>query len=307
MYMATHTFTFEQQPRRREATKKTRKSSSCLRVFVVCSFCWCALATPASAANKEHQQLAADIRMLQEQAQLLQNMLGTLNETLKAVNTRLDDQSNAMRKAFADQKLLIDNLSSDLRVVREKVDDNNVRIASLTQELDALRQAVQQMGTRPPTTDAAGAPLPNPAGAPPPDVPAAANPPPPVGVSPKQLYDTAWADYTGGQWDLAIQGFEAYLRSFPKSEQACDAQVNIGKAYDYAGNKQKALEAFDKAIRDYPNGKGLPDAYYQKGLILLDLKQPDKAREVFESAAKIDPEGSAGRMAKQKLDQLKKP
>src|SRR5437667_8405580 len=71
------------------------------------------VAPPVSAANREHQQLAADIRMLQEQAQLLQNMIGTLNDTLKAVNTRLDDQSNAMRKAFADQKLLIDNLSSD--------------------------------------------------------------------------------------------------------------------------------------------------------------------------------------------------
>src|SRR2546423_2794325 len=135
-----------------------------------------AFAPPASAANKEHQQLAADIRMLQEQTQLLQNMLGTLNETLKAVNTRLDDQTNAMRKAFADQKLLIDNLSSDLRVVREKVDDNNVRIASLTQELDALRQAVQQMATRPATTDAGGAPLPHPAGTPPPDAAAAAHP-----------------------------------------------------------------------------------------------------------------------------------
>jgi TolA-binding protein len=292
------------KPRKRENTKK--RLVSCFRVFVASFVVATGLPAPASAANKEHQQLAADIRMLQEQAQLLQNMLGTLNETLKAVNTRLDDQNNAMRKAFADQKLLIDNLSSDLRVVREKVDDNNVRIASLTQELDALRQAVQQMATRPATTDAGTGAPPPPAGTTTPDAPAATSPPP-VGVSPKQLYDTAWVDYTGGQWDLAIQGFEAYIRSFPKSEQACDAQVNIGKAYDYAGNKQKALDAFDKAIRDYPNAKGLPDAYYQKGLILLDLKQPDKAREAFESAAKIDPEGSAGRMAKQKLDQLKKP
>ena len=257
-------------------------------------------ATSAFAANKEHQQLAADIRMLQEQTQLLHNMLGSLNETLKAVNTRLDDQTNAMRKAFADQKLLIDNLSSDLRVVREKVDDNNVRIASLTQELDALRQAMQQMAARPATTDAGAGALP---GAP---TAAAPEPAAPVGVSPKQLYDAAWADYTAGQWDLAVQGFEAYIRSFPKSERACDAQVNIGKAYDYAGNKQKALEAFDKAIRDYPNAKGLPNAYYQKGLILLDLKQPDQARDAFENAARIDPDGSAGRMAKQKLDQLKK-
>jgi TolA-binding protein len=267
-----------------------------------------AAASPASAANKEHQQLAADIRMLQEQTQLLHNMLGSLTETLKAVNARLDDQTNAMRKAFADQKLLIDNLSSDLRVVREKVDDNNVRIASLTQELDALRQAMQQMA-RPSTTDAGAVSTQGPPGAGATgaaETPTSAAPPPVVGVSPKQLYDTAWVDYTGGQWDLAIQGFEAYIRTFPKSEQACDAQVNIGKAHDYAGNKQKALEAFDKAIRDYPTAKGLPNAYYQKGLILLDLKQPDQARDAFENAARIDPDGSAGRMAKQKLDQLKK-
>src|SRR5437763_12879818 len=136
---------------------------SCFRVFVAMLLIAGALPTSASAANKEHQQLAADIRMLQEQAQTLQNMLGTLNETLKAVNTRLDDQTNAMRKAFADQKLLIDNLSSDVRVVREKVDDNNLRIASLTQEVDALRQAVQQMASRPTATDAGGVSTPGPA------------------------------------------------------------------------------------------------------------------------------------------------
>lgn len=281
-----------------------RRPRSWFCVFVAALTTAVALPSPAIAANKEHQQLAADIRMLQEQTQQLQNMLGSLNETLKAVNTRLDDQTNAVRKAFADQKLLIDNLSSDLRVVREKVDDNNVRIASLTQELDALRQAMQQM-SRPTTTDSGGAPVPPATGAAATDTtPTAA---PPVGVSPKQLYDAAWADYTAGQWDLAIQGFEAYIRSFPKSEQACDAQVNIGKAYDYAGNKAKALEAFDKAIRDYPSAKALPDAYYQKGLILLDMKQPDRARESFDAAAKLDPNGSAGRMAQQKLDQLKKP
>jgi TolA-binding protein len=303
--MTAHIETFGTRPRKHESTK--HPMFSCFRVFVATLLVAATQTTPALARDKEHQQLAADIRMLQEQAQQLQNMLGTLNETLKAVNSRIDDQNNAMRKAFADQKLLLDNLSSDLRVVREKVDDNNVRIASLTQELEALRQSVQQMAPRPATTDASAAPPASTSGTPP-DAGAAAPPPPtPGGVSPNQLYQTAWADYTGGQWDLAITGFEAYIRSFPKSEQASDAQVNIGKSYDYAGNKQKALEAFDKAIRDYPNGKALPDAYYQRGLILLDMKQPDKAREAFESAAKIDPEGSAGRMAKQKLDQLKKP
>src|SRR3954466_2954518 len=113
-----------------------------------------AVARPAAAANKEHQQLMADLRMLQEQSQLLQNMLGTLAEAIKAVNARLDQQTDANRKAFADQKLLIDNLTKDLGVVREKVDDNNVRVGSLSQEVDALRQLVQQALSRLPAAPA---------------------------------------------------------------------------------------------------------------------------------------------------------
>src|SRR4029077_13732491 len=108
-----------------------------------------AIARPAAAANKEHQQLMADLRMLQEQTQLLQTALATLTEALKAVNARLDQQADASRKTSADQKLLIDNLTKDLGVGREKVDDNNVRVGSLSQEVDALRQLVQQALARP--------------------------------------------------------------------------------------------------------------------------------------------------------------
>src|SRR5438552_5945883 len=88
-----------------------------------------AIVTPADAANKEHQQLMADLRMLQEQSQQLQNLIGTVTEALrdtsKTVNGKLDQQAEANRKSFADQKLVIDNLSNDVRVVREKLDDNN--------------------------------------------------------------------------------------------------------------------------------------------------------------------------------------
>ena len=81
------------------------------------------LAAPALPVDKEQRQLMADVRMLQEQSQQLQNLINALNvalsEALKDVNKRLDDQAIADRKAFADQKLIIDTLSSDLRVVRE--------------------------------------------------------------------------------------------------------------------------------------------------------------------------------------------
>jgi TolA-binding protein len=263
-------------------------------------------ASPASAANKEHQQLMADLRMLQEQSQLLQNLIGSVTEALKAVNTRLDQQAETTRKAFADQKLVIDNLTNDVRIVREKLDDNNVRIGSLTQEVDSLRQSMQQMGSRPSgTSDAAdsqppGAPT---AGAPPPGgAPGSA-----INVSPKQLFDSAMGDYYSGQYDLAIVGFSEYIRSFPKSDLADDAQVNICLAYSQAGKNDKAVEACDLAIRTYPTGDKIPDAYYRKGIALQALRDLNGAREAWEHVVKTAPDSDAGRLAKQRLEQIKRP
>ena len=262
------------------------------------------VATPAAAANKEHQQLMADIRMLQEQAQQLQNLLGTLNESLKAANARIDaridEQLNATRKAFADQKLSLDNLTNDLRVVREKVDDNNVRVSSLTQELDALRQAISQQQSAPRTTstepDSAG---PGTALAGGTTTPAA--PPVAVGTSPQRLWDMAYADYTSGQWDLAVQGFDSYIRNFPKSDMADDAQVLVGNSYLNDGKYDKSVEAYETAIRTFPNGNAVPEAYFKKGLALQHLGQRDRAREAFEYAVKNYPDSDAGRLAKQQL------
>jgi TolA-binding protein len=263
-------------------------------------------ASPASAANKEHQQLMADLRMLQEQSQLLQNLIGSVTEALKAVNTRLDQQSETTRKAFADQKLVIDNLTNDVRIVREKLDDNNVRIGSLTQEVDSLRQSMQQMGSRPAgTSDAADS---QPAGTqttgtPSPGVAPGSG----INVSPKQLFDSAMGDYYSGQYDLAIVGFSEYIRSFPKSDLADDAQVNICLAYSQAGKNDKAVEACDLAIRTYPTGDKIPDAYYRKGIALQALRDLNGAREAWEHVVKTAPDSDAGRLAKQRLEQIKRP
>jgi tol-pal system protein YbgF len=266
------------------------------------------VATPAvsAAASKEQQQLMADIRMLQEQSQQLQILLGALNESLKATNARIDaridEQTNLTRKAFADQKLSIDNVTNDLRVVREKVDDNNVRVSSLTQELEALRQAVQQQSA-PRTTstepDAAGAGTTLAGDATTPEAPPLA-----VGASPQRLWDMAQANYVEGSYDLAVQGFDAYLRTFPKSDMADDAQVQIGNSYFNDNKFDKAVEAYDTAIRNYPNGNAVPDAYYKKGIALQTLGQRDLAREALEYVVKTYPDSDAGRLARQRLGPL---
>jgi tol-pal system protein YbgF len=259
------------------------------------------LAAPrtAAAANKEHQQLMADLRMLQEQSQQLQNMLGTLAEAIKAVNTRLDQQAEAERRTNADAKLLIETLTKDLNVVREKVDDNNVRVGSLSQEVDALRQLVQQALARQSTSVESPSPgLPGP-GAPPPAV----APTTATGASPTKTYEQAYGDYALGLYDIAIDGFQAFLKDSPRATQAPQAQFYIGSAYLNDGKYDKAVEAFDTLIRSYASSSLVPDAYYRKGVALRSLKQPDRAKEAWEFAAKNYPDTPAGTLAKQALGQ----
>ena len=108
----------------------------------------CALfvVAPLHAADREHQQMMADIRMLQEQAGRLNQMLGALDQTLQTLLVRLDDQNEDRRRAFADQRLMVDNVAGGVRIVREKVDETNVRVSSLAQEVEALRMAIPPMG-----------------------------------------------------------------------------------------------------------------------------------------------------------------
>jgi TolA-binding protein len=264
------------------------------------------VATPAAAIDKEQRQLMADVRMLQEQSQQLQNMLTAIADAIKAVNARIDEQAAVAAKGAADQKLTVENLSNDVRVIREKLDDNNVRLGSLNQEVDAVRQGLQQLNARPATAADTSAPpaaaAPDAAGA---ESTAAAAPPVAIGTSPQKLWDEAWADYTLSQWDLAIAGFQAVIKYFPKAERAADAQVYIGHSYLQAGQNEMAVAAYDAAIRNYPGAPSLPDAYYKKGIALKNLKQADEARAAFEYVVKTYPDSAAASLARQQLIQPK--
>jgi len=266
------------------------------------------LAAPAAAQSRREMQMMADIRMLQEQTQQLQQQVVSavdqLTATLKAINARIDDQAGATRKSFADQKLAVDQFGGDLRVVRERIDENNVRITSLAQEVEALRLAIPQFPQAPtvPTDPSAPATSTSPdVAAPPPATPPVALAP---GMSPVRLYNTALADFTAGQWALCIDGFSTYLRSFARTDLGDDAQWYIGECYQQDGKFTEAVDAYNRVITNFPKGDRVPDAYYKRGIALSAMGQTDRARESFETLMKNYPDHDMSRMAKQQIDRL---
>ena len=259
------------------------KHTGAVVAFAVAVGVFGAPAVTRAAANKEHQQIMAELRMLQEQQSQLQQMIHGLGETLKVITTKMDDQGAVARKAFADQKLLIDNLIETTRILREKADDTNVRLSSVTQELQALRQTISTM---PSPSAALTAPTGDPAAGDPTGVPATSGSGPPPNVSPTQWYERVFGDYAAGQYDLAIAGFESFIRAYPNSPQADDAQLYIGNALFNDGKFPEAVQAYQKVISDYPKGDTVPTAYYKLGQTYENLQQIDLARKAYETVIK---------------------
>jgi tol-pal system protein YbgF len=265
-----------------------------------------ALALPASAAaaNKEHQQIMAELRMLQEQQQQLHQMLGSLGDALKTLTTKLDDQGSLTRKAFADQRLLIEGVGDTVRILREKADETHVRLSTITQELDAVKHAISS-APQPPATSVPGeGPSTGSTGS------TTTGAPPATGgtplVSPQKMYDNAFADYTAGQYDIAILGFETFIKTAPRSELADDAQLNIGNALYAAGKFTEAVAALRQVISAYPQSNSVPAAWYKLGLSYQQTKQEDFARKAFETAMKDYPDTVEANLAKQALERLNK-
>ena len=279
------------------------KHLNLLRLIIIVSL----LISPTNmyGADREHQQIMADIRMLQEQTVRLQLLMASLDETLQKISDKMDSQTNATRLTLVDQRLMLDSVGSGVRILREKLDDSNIRISSLSQEVEALRVSIPlttpeftELTTDPET----GLPLERPSLPTAPTV-TALN----AGVSPQRMYDTAWADYTNGQWTLAIQGFEAYIKTFPRSEFTDDAQFYIGQTYYAEGKFEEAIQAFEQVVLNYPDGDIVPEASYKRGLALDRLGSKDRAKQAFELVVQNFPDNVMATLAQQALDRLSQP
>jgi tol-pal system protein YbgF len=274
-----------------------------------------AMAVPAAAQNREHLQLAAELRMLQEQNQQLSLALSQLTDTLKAVNARLDASEEFQRRRFADSEVLVKNLGSDLGAIRERTQDTDTRLRTLKDEIDALRQTFLSLPSLIAQSQMPGAPLtdpnspnatPNPAtGAAAAAPPAAAPPiltlPPEAGLSPNRLFDTAFSDYTSSQYASAIAGFQQLVKTYPTAERADDGQFFIGESLANMNRLPEAVDAYNQVIQKYPTGDQVDMAYYRRGFVESLMGRTDAARATYEEVVKRFPNSQGAQLARQRL------
>jgi tol-pal system protein YbgF len=264
-------------------------------------------------SKKAYELIYEDIQVLKKQALVLEEKLDRNAAEIELLKTQVRELQSLVKLLQADQANVqegVKNIPSQYQFLLDKIDQVNRVLATISEDLLTMKggpvpavsadQAAKEKA-------AAGAPVEKkPAGqkteppAPAPQAPAV----PSTSLSPQEVYNTAYADYLKGNFDLATDGFKIYRDNFPDSPLADNAVYWIGECLFSQRKFEEAIEEFNNLILDYPQGDKIAAAYLKKGLSLVELKRKDEALVVFKLLIGKYPLEEEARIAQEKIKEL---
>lgn len=259
------------------------------------------LAGALPAQKKEVLQLQRDVQLLTQAQRELQRsvdekhaILKTLIEQQTDATNRLNTALTALQKSIQDVQAnsgaRIDTMATQVQALADNFEEVKVRLGRMAQQLSDAQAVIQSLDAK----VAGGAPVPGAVAAPP-----AAAPP-----SQETLYSNALRDFTGGNYSLARQEFEDYLKYYPDSDLASNARFYLGEINYAEKNYSDSIRDYDMVLDQYPKSFKLADARLKKALALLQLGQKANAQRELREVVRRHPGTEAERRARATLREL---
>ena len=205
---------------------------------------------PAFGVGKEILQMMQQLDGLQSSIQSLQKTVDTQSAVLKTLVEQSNDNVNSMKAIVTDLRGTLqqslaasgaksDSMASQIQALSESLDEAKARLTKLGEQITQIQNTLTTLPANPPApgpgTGPSGATTP---GAPP--VPTA-----------DSLFTQGQTYYMGGQYDLAMQSFQDYLKYYSDTDRASNAQFYIGECYYSQKNYKDAVSAYDLCIEKY--------------------------------------------------------
>ena len=124
-------------------------------------------------------------------------------------------------------------------------------------------------------------------------------------ISPTSAYNLAYNDYLNGRYELAVSGFQRFLRDFPSTSLAPNAQYWLGESYYGMKDHVRAMQAFEKVVTDHPHSEKVAAALFKLGLAASDTGNASKAREYLKRILQDFKDSNEAKLAKGKLAELR--
>lgn len=120
----------------------------------------------------------------------------------------------------------------------------------------------------------------------------------------KLYYDAAFDLIKAKDFDKASQAFAAFLRKYPNSQYAGNAQYWLGEVNLAKGDLQGAGQAFAKVSQLYPKHAKVPDSLYKLADVERRLGHTDRVKGILQQVVSQYPGTSAAQLAQRDLQKM---
>ncbi|HXY97969.1 MAG TPA: tol-pal system protein YbgF [Steroidobacteraceae bacterium] len=118
------------------------------------------------------------------------------------------------------------------------------------------------------------------------------------------VYAQSFDALRAGSYSTAITGFRDFLKSYPQSPLAENAQYWLGEAYYVNHDYDSAAEAFRTVLKKYPDAHKAPDALLKLGFTQYEQKQYGAARTTLTSVTQKYPGTDSAKLAADRLRRI---
>ncbi len=258
------------------------------------------LSLPSFAVSKEIVQLQTQVQALQdamarmqqsfdERMGIMRNLVEGSTDKMNQINASLQDLNNTLASQHNDAAARNDQLSAQIQALHDSVDELKARLNKVATAVEAMQAA--QTNIQQPQ-------------GPGPGNPAVQQPPQQQAPPPDVLYNNALTDYNTGKNDIAAQEFGEYMKFYPNTDLAGNAQFYLAELEYRQNDFEGAIRDYDKVLEQYPGGNKAAAAQLKKGMALAKLGRRSEAVKEYQSLVQRYPRSIEADQARQQLRAL---
>jgi tol-pal system protein YbgF len=214
-------------------------------------------------------------------------------------------QMDALRQEVSQLRGDIDQLNYDLDTLKQRQRSLYLDMDRRLSALEAGGAGVRPSGVAPPVPAGAssGMSMPTAATAVGTTATAAATG---ADADGQDAYAKAFTLLKEGRYQPSITAFQDFLKIYPKSKYADNAQYWLGEANYVSRDYKTALEEFQRLIAQYPESTKIPGARLKIGYVYYELKNWSAARDSLQQVIKLYPNVPVAKKAQERIDRMQR-
>jgi len=241
------------------------------------------------ATRKEIVQFKDDTQLMKNQLVSLQNENRELKGRLQEIDQALQNLNGQLNRDRADLLAEMEELKRQSQFLNQIIEDNISQISKYVSKPES-REHSRSLSPPPPkdstqsdTTTLGG-----------------------TGdrIDAQKLYNSAYLDITRGNNELARMSFTEFLKRFPESSLADNAQYWIGETYYATEDYEQAVQEFKKVITNYPKGDKLAASLLKTGFSYFRLGDNVNGKKYLDQVIQQFPYSEEAKLAQNRISAL---